>query len=928
MRRLQGPIPLASVLALTAMVAAQEPPRFRAGVDLITLDVTAVDARGRPVEDLTTRDFTVKVDGKERDVVSAELVTADRTSPPPVESSGIGALVSTNTTRTTGRRVIVAVDQTLIAPGSITPLLRTAGRFVENLLPPDYAAFVAFPEPGPRVDFTLDKSRVRDAMQAIVGQPRKDNNFGLDMTLTESIDIDGREKTLATSIGSFESIWATLGPAMRRVLERGCRELSIEELAVAENAGTFSQCVRDTINQANVSIVESRSDANISLGALELLLSEQAPVEGQKSLVIFSAGLLVEDPRAIDKVVRLAAEARTAVSIIAVEAEQGVSGLGGPNRAPISTLRDRSVELQGLEMLADRTGGRFVRVPGGNGEGVFEQFATELSAWYVVAVERRPGDPDRQRVDVSIRRRGVTVRSTRSVVATAAINAKRPREELLRDAMASPIPVSGLPLRVATLTRRDADAGKVWLHVASEIGEPGIAGGEFAVGYVVMNDRGDVVASFGRRLPLSRLEPSAQPLLFDTALALTPGVYSLRFGAVDPGGRRGTVVRQIDLTSLTADGVQTGDLVVGDVPEDGAPLRPAVEPHVRSGRLAGYLEVYLPDDDPGGLSATVDIAEGEHAPALVTRTLNIGPGAEPSWRVVSGAVDAAVLPGRYVARVTVKRGAETLRVLSRPFVLERTASVSPRSATAARSVTMPPDLQRRTAAYVATVVASLANVVGQEEFTLSGPRRRVQSEFLLVRYPGSVQDLMPFRDVTHVDGTAVVGRDAQLVDLFLEPVAGIRDRVRQIALAAEAHVPATLNPIFALAFLQGGYQSRFEFAVNDAGAEWPREVKAVTFVETARPTLLRAGPLGDLDVPARGTAWIEEATGRILQTELQMGQGRAAPRTVTRFTVDARLQIMVPVSMRSENPTGAATYSNFRRFTVQADSAVPAPQRP
>jgi hypothetical protein len=43
--------------------AAQEPPRssqpFQTRVDLITIDVAAVDGRGRPVEDLRARDFTV-----------------------------------------------------------------------------------------------------------------------------------------------------------------------------------------------------------------------------------------------------------------------------------------------------------------------------------------------------------------------------------------------------------------------------------------------------------------------------------------------------------------------------------------------------------------------------------------------------------------------------------------------------------------------------------------------------------------------------------------------------------------------------------------------------------------------------------------------------------------------------------------------------
>ena len=69
----------ASVLAaVVSGHAAQDAPRFRGGVDLITVDVAAVDSKGKPVDDLGPRDFTVKVDGKPRAVVSADFMKVDR----------------------------------------------------------------------------------------------------------------------------------------------------------------------------------------------------------------------------------------------------------------------------------------------------------------------------------------------------------------------------------------------------------------------------------------------------------------------------------------------------------------------------------------------------------------------------------------------------------------------------------------------------------------------------------------------------------------------------------------------------------------------------------------------------------------------------------------------------------------------------------
>jgi len=164
------------------------------------------------------------------------------------------------------------------------------------------------------------------------------------------------------------------------------------------------------------------------------------------------------------------------------------------------------------------------------------------------------------------------------------------------------------------------------------------------------------------------------------------------------------------------------------------------------------------------------------------------------------------------------------------------------------------------------------------------------------------------------------------MELFLnEPAESLRDLARRIMANADPHVPSAFNPIFVIGFLQSDYQWRFNLTVGDAGAEWRREVKAVSFVEVGRPTLLRTGPFGDLDAPTQGTAWIEEGTGRILQTELQIGRGRSAPKMITKFGLDERLQVMVPTEMRTQNPDGVATYSNFRRFEADADSAVHPP---
>lgn len=75
--------------ATTAITVGAQGPVFRAGIDLLTIDVTAIDRDDRPVRDLQATDFTVMINGQPRKVVAARFYGA--TSAPGTEP---GALAS------------------------------------------------------------------------------------------------------------------------------------------------------------------------------------------------------------------------------------------------------------------------------------------------------------------------------------------------------------------------------------------------------------------------------------------------------------------------------------------------------------------------------------------------------------------------------------------------------------------------------------------------------------------------------------------------------------------------------------------------------------------------------------------------------------------------------------------------------------------
>jgi len=100
------------------------------------------------------------------------------------------------------------------------------------------------------------------------------------------------------------------------------------------------------------------------------------------------------------------------------------------------------------------------------------------------------------------------------------------------------------------------------------------------------------------------------------------------------------------------------------------------------------------------------------------------------------------------------------------------------------------------------------------------------------------------------------------------------------------------------------------------------EVGRILAAGAVPTTILRAGMMREFDVLTRGSAWVEESTGRVLQTELQIRHADGVTTIKTTFKMDDRLQVMVPASMQTTKPEGRATYSNFRRFIVEIDEAI------
>lgn len=659
-----------AVLLISAALSAQappvqppQPPVFRAGVDVIEVDVSIVDDRGRPISDMLAPEFTVTVDGRPRKVLSAQFVSLRpaagdkrRPSEPVIEP-----LYSSNVTAARGRLIVIAVDRDSISLGEGRHAMHAAGRFLDTLGPADKVAFFTVPLSGPIVDFTANHQLVRKELERAAGMARRPRGT-LNLGVFEAFAVDQHSNPHTEAVA----------------LERFCGQF---------RPGTpqAEACELEVRGQAATIVAELRQRTDASVRALESVLQALGDVEGPKSLVWISEGLVIDGPGAeLASLERLAAAGRVTVNVIMLDAP--FADVSERELSP-SAREDRDLQMRGLEMLAGYTRGAIFPV-GGSADAVFQRLEEELSGYYMLGVESTPADGDGRRhgIKVSVRRRGANVRARREFVIGSRTAKNETLDERLQRLLRSPFASSDLPLRLATYAFRDTTSGKVRVVVATEIANGEKAAADVAIGFALIDRDGKVAASGVQRATRALAEGARGPVLEHLgALSVDPGSYTLRLAAIDGDGRRGSIEHPTQAWQMSNVPFAVGDLVVADAPaKAGDPLRPSVEPRLASGRLGAYLELYA--DPPAALEEAqvrIEIAADETSAALASGAGVVSPTGDPTSRAVSAVVPVAALPpGHYVARAIVTRGAQKVGQLVRPLQIAavRRAAAGPEAA--------------------------------------------------------------------------------------------------------------------------------------------------------------------------------------------------------------------------------------------------------
>jgi VWFA-related protein len=661
---------------LSAAPRAQQPPpaqppspplTFKVEVNYVEIDASVTDEQGNFVRNLTKDDFQVVEDGKPQTVSAFASVDIpiERADPPLFAKNLIPPDVASNRTPFEGRVFVIVIDD-LHINFSRTPRVRAAARqFIERYVGTNdlVAVINTRGRSDAMQDFTSNRLLALNAVDRAMGQ--------------------GAESSTKAALADYSL-----------------------------NQGT--QGIESRINR-DFNELERYTNGRNTLDTLRSLAEFVSGMRGRrKAVVLFSEGINYDVVNAIQNRYAteiqsamnnlIAAATRANASIYAVDPRGVTSGMEDSidigsfptdNSIGVTNLQDElRISQDSLRVMASETGGLAVLNSNDFRTG-FSRILDENSSYYVLGYypsnDKRDGRFRKVQVSV-VNKPGLKVRARKGYYASKgkADKPKPPGREgttaELRDALASPIPVSGLTMAAAATPFRGAspnDAIALALEIDGsplkfEKKEDGLMHNDIEIS-LFASDASGKIKDGARDMLALKLRPQTYEIVSKGSirvvrrLQVPPGKYSLRIGARDGnGGAVGSLVYELDAPDfskgpLTLSGIAITSASASRVPttnadpnvnefKDVLPSPPTATREFPQGdTLAIFSEVY---DNLGKaphrvlMTATVLTDEGKTAfTTSDERRSEELQGASGGYGYAVKIPLAGMAPGRYVLRV-------------------------------------------------------------------------------------------------------------------------------------------------------------------------------------------------------------------------------------------------------------------------------------
>jgi VWFA-related protein len=545
----------AVVLTTTTRLSGGQDPRqataqFRAGVDLVYLDVIVRDRRGEPVRNLTADDFVVSEDGR---VQSIRTFSFEQI---PVGPDGPGTGV------VTPPAVLTAPEPT---PNALGPsALREAGQFRGRRLMVLYFDLSSMqPEEIVRAtaaarDFVRTRSSPADVIAVV----------SLETDLDVNVDFTADRQAMLGALDRLD----------------GTASQGLEEGTTAEDAGTQEGEFTADESEFNLYNTDRR------LAALAALADALAGIEQKKSIVYFSGGLgelgtenQVQLRRAIDRAVRANVSVYTldtrGLHAFVPGGDASQAGPRGTAAFSGRAMRDQTDRAFGsqdaLAALAQDTGGRAVFDSNEFGE-VFDRVVADTAAYYMIGYESTNPAPDGRFRRVSVRLTAGDHRIEHRAGYYAPKDFKyftrQDRERQLEEQLFAELSATDLPLHLTTASfrvGRDRFSVPVTLLVpGSRVPHEGTnpAAAQIDVLGMVLDAERRPVARIRDTLKLTARNDQERRRLvqYQSAFELAPGAYQIKVVAREnSSGTMGSFETSLAVPGFDRAPVKVSSVVIG-----------------------------------------------------------------------------------------------------------------------------------------------------------------------------------------------------------------------------------------------------------------------------------------------------------------------------------------------------------------------------
>jgi VWFA-related protein len=571
------------IVAVSAVTAArqdrgaatgQPPVTFRVDVNYVEVDAVVTDAGGALVRDLTKADFRIFEDGTPQEVATFALVDvpvtgADR---PGVADRTLEPDTFSNEQPFEGRLYVLLLDDYHTFALRTQRVKAAARRFVEQHLGPHDLAAVVHTSGRPEAsqDFTNNRRLLIAAIEKFVGRKTE-------IGAMQRFDISDRNAELMLQDG--------------RVVDPTDVEQGLEAQAAMRAIRDVARLLEGIRGRRKGIVLLSEGlDYNI----YDLFRARYASVVHEDVRQAIAAAtrsntaIYTVDPRGLTSV-------RDDIDVYELPDDTTLSVAGSLNRLLLSQLS--------LRTLAGETGG-IAALNSNDFAGAFDRIVRDSSTYYLLGYypSNTTRDGRFRQIEVSVTRPDLRVRARKGYVAPRGNLPERNRTDAapgtspeLREALSTPLPSSGLVVRVSPALFVGARP-KTSVAIIVEIDGRRLAFKEangrlqntIELSLIAIDQHGKIHDG-ARQTAEMALRPetyqavTASGVRMIPRVNLAPGLYQVRAGVRESGeGRVGSVTFDLDVPDFGASPVSMSSLVLTS---QRAASMPTAQPDQELGKL-------------------------------------------------------------------------------------------------------------------------------------------------------------------------------------------------------------------------------------------------------------------------------------------------------------------------------------------------------